>query len=414
IAAGSAVDDYHVRFGMYGWTPELGRANEGGFWPNPTQTVAIATRNQHMLRQIALTSGALLALDAVQVTEAGGNQNQILEPGETGHVVATVRNDGAAAFVQPVQLTLTALSPGVTVGTGGASAGAVAKFSTGSNASTPLTFAIPAGYPGLVVELRLVAAGDGQSAERTLRVPLAPFRVAVDDDIEADRGFERGPSTATTGLFERAAPQQTTNGGTVIQPGSDHSPAGTLCWVTDGWAGSSAGSYDVDNGTTVVLSPVYDLTHAHVATVTFWRWYAESVCDVAFEVAVSNDGGGSWTPLLASAEPTNGWVRESLEIPIPLTARMVFRFHAQDLNASLVEALIDDFAVEAVTADGAITLQSSGRIGTVARIGLNGRNGALGVPMLAAGAADLPVPGVAGRLLLAPDSLVFLPAVQFS
>lgn len=416
IAAGAAVDDYHARYNMYGWSPELGRADEGGFWPNPTQTVSIANRHQHMLRTIALTSGGILDIGNVQVTEAaGGNNNGVVEPGETGNLVVTATNDGAAAFTQPVVATLTAISPGVTIGNSNASLGAIARFASANNSGAPLTFSIPGNYTGVIVELRLLVGGDGQTAERTVRLPIGLARVAVDDDMEQDRGFARAAGgTATTGLFERAAPQQTVSGATVIQPGQDHSPSGTLCWVTDGRAGTSASTYDVDGGFTELLSPTFDLAHLQLAYVTFWRWYAESLQNDAFEVFVSNNGGSAWTSLLSSAAPTNAWVRFSAEIPIALTSQMVFRFRAQDLNASLVEALVDDFAIEAIAADGSLTLQSSGLIGSVARVGLNGGNATVGVPLLAAGTADLPIPGVTGRLLLDPTSLVFLPGVSFS
>jgi hypothetical protein len=415
IAAGGAVDHYHAAYGMFGWTPELGRADEGGFWPNPTQTVSIANRHQHMFSQIALTSGGLLGLGAVTVTEApGGNGNGVVEPGETGRIVATANNDGAAAFAQSVQLTLTAISAGITIGTGSTSLGAIARFASASNMATPLTFSVPANYPGLLVELRVGASADGQSVETTLRLPIGALRVTVDDDLEQNRGFARNTGgTATAGLFERAAPAQTVNGATVIQPGTDHSPVGTLCWVTDGRAGTAAGTYDVDGGFTEVISPRFDLAHLGLANLVFWRWYAESVGDDAFQVFVSNNDGAAWTQLLSSAASTNAWVRTSLEIPLALTAQMRFRFRAQDLNASLVEALIDDLSIEGLAADGALTLLTSGAIGTSARLGLNGRNGAAGVPMLSTGTANLPVPGVTGRLLLDPASLVFLPGVTF-
>lgn len=416
IAAGNSVDHNHAVHGMLAWTPELGRANEGGFWPNSAQTIAIATRHQHMARQMALTAGSLLSLGNVVVTEAaGGNNNGTVEPGESGNVVANIANDGAFAFQQAVQLTLTAISPGITIGNGSASLGPIARFTTASNAVNPLTFAVPANYAGLLVELRLAATGDGQSVETVIRVPLAPSRVAVDDDMEQNRGFARASGgTATTGLFERSAPQQTLNGSTVIQPGQDHTPTGTLCWVTDGRAGTSAGTYDVDGGFTDLLSPVFDLTHLQFAQVTFWYWYAESTSDDAFEVTVSNDNGGSWSPLLSRSTSTGAWIRFTAEIPIALTSQMVFRWRAQDLNASLVEALVDDFAIEGLAADGALTLLASGAIGSSARVGLNGRNGAAGVPLLSTGIADLQIPGVNGRLLLDPSSLVFLPSVPFS
>ncbi|MEZ5966228.1 MAG: M14 family zinc carboxypeptidase [Planctomycetota bacterium] len=413
IAAGTSVDHNHVVHGMLAWTPELGRSNEGGFWPNSTQTVAIANRHQHMLRQIAITSGAMLTVGTVAVTEgAGGNNNGNVEPGESGNVVVSVANDGGFALQQAVQLTLTAISPGITIGNGSTSLAPIARFGSANNASSPLTFSVPASYSGLLVELRVAAAADGQSVETTVRVPMAPSRVAVDDDMEQDRGFTRAAGgTATTGLFERSAPQQTVNGSTVIQPGANHSASGTLCWVTDGRAGTSAGTYDVDGGITELLSPRLDLRHLQFAQVSFWYWYAESTSDDAFEVAISNNDGSSWTPLLSTSTSTGAWVRFSAEIPLALTAQMRVRWRAQDNNPSLVEALVDDFAIEGIATDGALTLLSSGSIGSRARVGLNGRTGAVVVPLLSSGIADLPIPGVGGRLLLDPTGLVFLTGV---
>ncbi len=409
IAAGTALDHYHVAYGMFGWTPEMGLSSEGGFWPNPTQTVAIATRHQHMFRQIALTSGALLGVGAVTVTEApGGNNNGRVEPGETGRVVAQVSNDGSGNFLGAVQASLVAVSAGITIGTGNVSLGAIPKFSTTSNSTTPLTFSVPANYAGTIVDLRVIVTGDGQTIESPLRIVLGEIRTMVDDDMEANRGFERNPAgTATTGQFERSAPTQTVNGSVVIQPGTDHTPTGTLCWVTDG-RGGSAGTYDVDNGWTEVISPTLDLQHLALARLTCWRWYAESVQDDPFQIFVSNDGGFAWSQLLDDRFSTGAWVPFTAEIPVPLTATMVFRFRAQDLNPSLVEALIDDLTIEGIAPEASLTLLSSGRIGTTARLGMSGRGVTVAVPLVAGAVGNLAIPGISGNLLLDPASLVVL------
>ena len=59
-ASGNAFDHHHVAYGSLGWTAELGRSNEGGFWPNSSATVNIATRHQPMFRAIAMLSGPAL------------------------------------------------------------------------------------------------------------------------------------------------------------------------------------------------------------------------------------------------------------------------------------------------------------------------------------------------------------------
>jgi murein tripeptide amidase MpaA len=82
-AAGTATDHHHVGYGSMGWTAELGRADEGGFWPNPTNTVAIATRHQHMFTMIALLSGPALT-DAEIIMMASGRLGTAAKVGMLG------------------------------------------------------------------------------------------------------------------------------------------------------------------------------------------------------------------------------------------------------------------------------------------------------------------------------------------
>ena len=157
----------------------------------------------------------------------------------------------------------------------------------------------------------------------------------------------------TTGAWERADPQQTTDGTTVVQPGDDHTPlAGTLCWVTGAAAGPQVGSFDVDGGETVLTSPTFALGSAADPHVSYWRWYATGVSSNpstdAFTVRVSTDGGGTWTVLEETGQSSNGWVNvdvrlRSLITPSNLTT---FQFTARDTGAaSVTEALIDDFMI---------------------------------------------------------------------
>ena len=57
IASGTTLDHAHVAHGAFGWTPEIGRSSEGGFWPTSSLIPVIARRQQHMLRQVALSAG---------------------------------------------------------------------------------------------------------------------------------------------------------------------------------------------------------------------------------------------------------------------------------------------------------------------------------------------------------------------
>ena len=93
----------------------------------------------------------------------------------------------------------------------------------------------------------------------------------------ADQQFvsPRGDA-ATSGAWNRMDPQATVYNDVVIQPEDDHTVAlGVACFVTDGNSGSAAGDYDVDGGCTTLLSPIFDLSTADMAFVTYWRWYGE-------------------------------------------------------------------------------------------------------------------------------------------
>jgi len=66
-----------------------------------------------------------------------------------------------------------------------------------------------------------------------------------------------------------------------------------------------------------------------------------------FKIDVSNDDGGSWTPLeeIGAGTPLE-WVAVELPLPIAATSQMRVRFIAEDQGSgSLVEAGVDDFSL---------------------------------------------------------------------
>ncbi|HYE03801.1 MAG TPA: choice-of-anchor B family protein [Phycisphaerales bacterium] len=173
------------------------------------------------------------------------------------------------------------------------------------------------------------------------------------DDMEIDRGWTVGAptDTATLGIWNRMDPQPTP-----AQPGDDHTPApGTICWVTDGNAGTGSGAFDVDGGGTTLTSPVLNLAGTNEARVGYWRWYSNSAGGApnqdTFVVWVSNNDGSTWT-LAETVGPFQdaggGWVYHELRVAdfVTPTSTVRLRFRAADFGAgSLVEAALDDFVV---------------------------------------------------------------------
>ena len=178
----------------------------------------------------------------------------------------------------------------------------------------------------------------------------------VSHTFETAQGWTVGdpssPDTATTGVWERADPQ-----GTTAQPGDDHTPApGVMCWVTGAQAGGGAGDFDVDNGKTTLMSPVFNLAANPEARIGYWRWYSNSQGGApnadTFVVSVSPDAGTNWAvaeTVGPSGPGTNGgWNFHEFRVADILapTATMKVRFVASDLGTgSLIEALVDDFAI---------------------------------------------------------------------
>lgn len=191
----------------------------------------------------------------------------------------------------------------------------------------------------------------------------------------ADTGWQIGMAgdNATSGLWLRADPVGTNYNGTQVQPEDDHTPApGVNCFVTgNGAPGGAAGDQDVDGGCTSLRSPLFDLSAADQAFVSYWRWYGEAgnSTDDEFAVDVSNDGGATWVALERVPGIENTWKQVTVDIGalVPLTGQVTFRFKACDLNtAGLVEAAIDDFSIMTYTPNA----ESAPEDATVAATGL--------------------------------------------
>ena len=158
------------------------------------------------------------------------------------------------------------------------------------------------------------------------------------------------PNDATTGNWELGDPNATG-----AQPGDDTTPApGVNAWVTGLSVGADDGVFDVDNGTTTLLSARYDLTGAVDPIVRYSRWYTNdrgsTPGEDLFDVDVSSNDGGSWVRLeQVGAGTPLAWVQADRPLSgvAAATANMRFRFTSRDTGAgaSLVEAALDDFRI---------------------------------------------------------------------
>ncbi len=195
--------------------------------------------------------------------------------------------------------------------------------------------------------------------------PAAAFKASVStgsanfltDGFETDTGWTVGPNTATTGIWERAAPQAT-----AAQPGAPHS--GSLCFVTGAAAGSGIGPFDVDGGLTTLLSPPLNLAASSDFVVSYWRWYSNGAGSNpytnTFRADVSTDNGANWTNAEtigpeSSPDTSPGWRFASWRLSqlgdgtLTPSQTVRIRFIAEDATAAIVEAAIDDLSIDLIT-----------------------------------------------------------------
>lgn len=188
--------------------------------------------------------------------------------------------------------------------------------------------------------------------------------VVFEDDFEVGRGWSVGIDTATSGNWTRTIPV-----GTQAQPGEDHSPAGSRCYVTgNGLPGDGPGAADVDGGYTQVVSPLLNLEAFSDVEVSYWRWYSNGsssgpyVDTASFDVNVNNTSNFFWRKAdiigpgsAIDTDVNGGWRRHAFRfssLPVTPTSITRLRFYASDLfEGSIVEAALDDVRVVGLTCD---------------------------------------------------------------
>lgn len=173
------------------------------------------------------------------------------------------------------------------------------------------------------------------------------------DDFVLDFGWSVS-STATKGIWQRGVPVGTEyNAPDDCNPGTDvSSDLGTECYVT-GNGGGNAGDDDIDNGHTILSSPVFDLSGYTDAYISYYSWFfndggAGTTPNDSLKIYLTN---GSDTALIGMSNADSlqsQWVHHSIRVSDFMfsTATMQIIFNAADANPGhLVEAGLDQFEV---------------------------------------------------------------------
>jgi carboxypeptidase T len=348
-ANGVTADHDHDSKGTMSWSPEVGSTTDG-FWPPSNRIVPLAEEMLLAQQRTTLAAGAWLRVLSTTSIEQGDGDG-FYEPGESVQFGATVRNSGRAASGTSVSLVVTSSSPHATITNGSFDFGIVGSFAQATSGPVTIAFA-PNAPAGATIDYTLTLTYEGWPQTVHGSIQLGKPVTLVLDDAESVLGWTTGVvgDTATSGLWTRGSPIGTNSSGEPANPSVDASAApGVNCYMT-GNGGGTAGTDDVDGGTTTLLSPIFDLEHCGPAVLSFARWFADlSVVDDVFAVSISNDGGASWVPLESVNVNANAWntVDFAVSSILPQTAKMRLRFTATDNpNNSVVEAAVDELRIE--------------------------------------------------------------------
>jgi subtilisin family serine protease len=171
------------------------------------------------------------------------------------------------------------------------------------------------------------------------------------DGFETPTGWTVNPSgtdTATTGIWERGAPQQTSSGA-IMQLGA--CAGGSNCLVTGLSAGASVGANDVDSGTTSIQSPAITLPSTGTLTLAFTYYFAHlnnsSSADF-FRVSVVGPGGTSqvFQELGAATTDAASFTARTADISGFAGQQVRILIQAADASTgSLVEAAVDNVTI---------------------------------------------------------------------
>jgi hypothetical protein len=224
----------------------------------------------------------------------------------------------------------------------------------------------------------------------------ASVEIALTDDFETDQGWTVSGSSVA-GTWERGVPITNTicDAG---NPDTDGDGSGQ-CFVTDNDPLTCPS--DVDGGTTILTSPVMDVTGG-LPALTYLEWFhntsGSSLFEDHFTIDASNDGGKTWTNVQTIGSggfPVIGaWRQRAHRLAgfVTPTDQFRVRFTASDIGTdATVEAAVD--GVQLLLAScGPLTLgdlDGDGIVGIADFLALLGAWGPCDVPCPPSCVADL-------------------------
>ncbi|MGP1273681.1 MAG: choice-of-anchor B family protein [Phycisphaerales bacterium] len=164
--------------------------------------------------------------------------------------------------------------------------------------------------------------------------------VAFADNAESDPGWTVS-GNASDGQWTRGIPVNAGRG----DPATDADGSGRA-WLTDN-SSANGGNSDVDNGQTVLTSPIIDASAGGRFSYSYWLndiAGGELGVEDFFRVQYSINGGTSWTTLRTFTDALGAWRQDSFEIGVdaPSSPTFAIRFIASETTpGDVMEAGVD-------------------------------------------------------------------------
>jgi len=183
----------------------------------------------------------------------------------------------------------------------------------------------------------------------TISVEMTP---GYYDNFESDFGWTIS-GNASAGIWVRDIPIGTDFEGTTINPDTDVSTDfGDFCFVTGNSDGGNPGADDVDDGSSILTTPVMDLSNYNDPYLHYHWWFAndggsEDLND-SFTISITNGDETVELESITAALPLSQWMPSSFKLDdyIEMTNTMQVIFDANDNNPGhLVEAGLDVFSI---------------------------------------------------------------------
>lgn len=355
---GTAQDHAYGELGMASFTYELGT---DFFQDCTTFENTIVPTNLESLTYAAKAVRAPYQLPAGPEAVSISLDNDIVAPGTDVQLSATV-DDTRFNNSNGTESTQTVAAVEYYIDTPPWEAGATAiamsaadgSYNEGSEAviATIDTSSLALGQHTIFVRGQDSAGNWGVVSAEFLTLSSNPPQTIFNDDFESNLGWTTNPNssdTATTGQWERANPEETVSG--VILQRND-TVSGDNALVTDGAAGASAGTNDIDNGITSIQSPNINIpAGATDVTLTFWSYLAHNAnADSGDYLRVRVVGSSTTTVLNLTgngASRAGSWAESSADLSAFAGQTVNILIDAADGTGTgaLIEAAVDDVKI---------------------------------------------------------------------